>query len=102
MKHYERAGRASTPFDSTVLEKLAVEAVETAARPMMPLEVLESCLGKLSDADRMLIRRRYEPGSSVKELALDFGRSANSLSKSLGRIRRALLECIQRKLAGEC
>jgi RNA polymerase sigma-70 factor (ECF subfamily) len=101
MKHYERTNR-TRPFDTAVLEKLAVEAEEVAARPAIPLEVLESCLEKLSDADRALIRRRYEPGSSVKELALDIGRSANSLSKSLGRIRRALLECIQRRLPQEC
>lgn len=101
LKQYERTNRSAKLFDARVLEQLAVEAADVAAIPAIPLEVLESCLENLSDVDRILIRRRYEPGYSVKQIALDIGRSANSLSKSLGRIRRALLVCIERKLPQE-
>jgi len=101
MKHYERSSRSAKLFDSTVLEKLADDAEDTALRPAVPLEVLEGCLDNLSATDQTLIRRRYEHGSTVKQIAIDIGRSANSLSKSLGRIRRVLLKCIERKLPQE-
>jgi RNA polymerase sigma-70 factor, ECF subfamily len=101
MKHYERNSRSAKLFDTSTLEKLAVDAMDSAARPSVPLEVLESCLARLSESERKLIRRRYEHGSSVKQLAIDIGRTADSLSKSLGRIRRALLQCLERKLPQE-
>jgi RNA polymerase sigma-70 factor, ECF subfamily len=84
-----------------LLEMIAVEASDEQFLRIMPLQALESCLGKLSETDRSLIRRRYQPGTSVQELAAEIGRTANSLSKTLGRIRRALLECVDRTLARE-
>lgn len=101
MKHHERQGRSARLFDTCLLEKLAAEACDEKVVRGVPLQALENCLGKLSEMDRSLIRRRYQPGTTVHQLAADVGRTANSLSKSLGRIRRALLECIDRTLAHE-
>ena len=101
MKQYQRDSRSPKLFESTVLDKLAKDAEEAANRPTARLEILENCIGRLSETDRMLIRRRYEHGSTVKRLAVDIGRTANSLSKSLGRIRRALLNCMEQQLPQE-
>ena len=101
MKQRERIGRSARLFDAELLEKLAVEACDESLVRGVPLQALENCLNKLSELDRSLIRRRYQPGTSVHQLAADLGRTANSLSKSLGRIRRALVECIDRSLAHE-
>lgn len=62
---------------------------------------LEACLAKLRPEDRDLIRQRYQPGIHGKDLAEDLSRPANSVYQSLGRIRRSLLECIQRRIAAE-
>ena len=101
LKHYERNKRSAKLFDTSTLEKLAVEAMDSAARPTVPLEVLESCLARLLESDRKIIRRRYEPDTTVKQIANEIGLSANLLSKSLGKIRRSLLACIERKLSHE-
>ncbi len=101
MKCRERQGRSARLFDTTLLEKLADEACDERFVRGVPLVALENCLGKLSESDRSLIRRRYQPNASVQQLASDVGRTANSLSKSLGRIRRVLLECLDRTLALE-
>ena len=101
MKFRARQGRAAQLFETSLLEKLAAEAGDEELAHSVPLQALESCLAKLSDLDRSLIRRRYQPGTTVHQLAIDVGRTANSLSKSLGRIRRTLLECISRDLARE-
>ena len=104
MKYRERQGRSARLFDNSLLEKLAADAADAADENVVcqvPLQALENCLGKLSEVDRSLIRRRYQPGMTVQQIAADHGRSANALSKSLGRIRRVLLECIDRTLALE-
>ena len=101
LKHYQRSSRTPKLFESTVLDKLAKDAEDAATRPTVRLEILEACIERLSDTDRTLIQLRYEHGSSVKLLADDIGRTANSLSKSLGRIRRALFNCIQQQLPKE-
>jgi RNA polymerase sigma-70 factor, ECF subfamily len=101
MKYRERQGRSARIFGTPLVEQLAVEAANDSVLQGVTLQALENCLGKLSESDRSLIRRRYQPGTSVHQLAADVGRTANSLSKSLGRIRRALLECMSRTLARE-
>jgi RNA polymerase sigma-70 factor (ECF subfamily) len=62
---------------------------------------LLQCLQKLKARDRELIQQRYAPGESGKHLAGALGRPANSVYQSLGRIRRTLWECIQRRLSAE-
>jgi RNA polymerase sigma-70 factor (ECF subfamily) len=101
MKYRERHDRSARLFDGKLLEKLAIEAGDENLAHAVPLEALENCLTKLSETDRSLIRLRYKQGTTVAQLASDIGRTANSLSKSLGRIRRMLLECIDRTLARE-
>lgn len=101
MKFRERHSRTAKVFDSRLLEMLVVEAADENAGRSVPLQALENCLGRLSKSDRLLIRQRYEPGATVQHLATEMGRTANSISKSLGRIRRALLDCVDRSLARE-
>ena len=86
-------------FGDELLETLAEEAAEERFAPGNLLRYLRQCLERLSNRDQQLIQKRYEPGMTVARLAEEIGRTANSLSKSLGRIRRTLLECIERKQA---
>ncbi|TWT78490.1 RNA polymerase sigma factor [Posidoniimonas polymericola] len=101
LKHHERNRRGVSLFDDETLEKLAHDAEEYASGPEPRMEVLESCLKDLPESDRTLIRRRYETGASVNKIAEEIGVTANRLSKSLGRIRRALMACLERKLAND-
>lgn len=101
MKYRERQGRSAQLFELNVLEQLADQAFRAASDSSLPLQALDDCIGKLSDGDRTLIRKRYQPGISVNDLANESGRSANALSQSLGRIRRALLACIERAILSE-
>lgn len=101
MKHHERANRNGRLFDTTTLERLADDAIAAASEATPQLEILESCLSELNESDRVLIRRRYEPGAVVNQMAAEMEVTANLLSKSLGRIRRMLLACVEKKMAGE-
>ena len=99
LKHFQRSKASGSVFESSVLEKLAVDAQEAAPRQNPSLASLDFCISKLTEIDQVLIRRRYQPDGSVKQIAKDVGRTANSVSKSLGRIRRSLLQCMHQQLA---
>lgn len=89
---------------------LSEPLIESLLQVQPPLETvreqrqkaLEECLKKLPEADRVLLDRRYaEENSTLQELAAETGQTANVLYKALGRIRRQLLECINRTLASD-
>ncbi|MBN2296820.1 MAG: sigma-70 family RNA polymerase sigma factor [Pirellulales bacterium] len=62
--------------------------------------MLMDCMDRLRDSDQSLLRLRYdEPGTTIQQVADATGRTANALYKTLQRIRRQLLLCIEQKLA---
>jgi RNA polymerase sigma-70 factor (ECF subfamily) len=62
-------------------------------------EALRQCMAKLRPADKTIVQKCYGPqATTAKEAAAQIGRPVNTLYKALTRIRRALLECIERKL----
>jgi RNA polymerase sigma-70 factor, ECF subfamily len=99
MKHRERRGKSGRMFSGELLDMLADEAAAEQLAPDNSIYDLRQCVERLPIRDQEMIRKRYEPGVTVSSLAADIGRTANSLSKTLGRIRRMLLDCIQRKQA---
>ncbi|MAT73333.1 MAG: RNA polymerase subunit sigma-70 [Planctomycetaceae bacterium] len=65
------------------------------------LQALRGCLGKLKASDRKLVERCYASGAAIGEIAAGEGKSAGAVYTALHRIRRSLMECIRRTLAGE-
>lgn len=103
MKHRDRRRRDKLQFSDEFVQQVA-QAREDELRSDVEerrRRALARCLDKLRPQDRELIQLRYRPGESGKELAAMLGRPANSVYQSLGRIRRALLECIKRELTSE-
>lgn len=100
MNQRRKKSRQEVLLDDDVLELLAeVPAAEeeiTAVRH----SALRGCLERLVPADRTLFERRYTGSVAVKLLAKELGRPAESVCRSLGRIRRALAECIDRREHG--
>lgn len=93
-KHARDRLQFSEEFVRTVAERLEEESSQFDLRR----RALSHCLTKLRPDDRELIRRRYAGGTRGKAVAAQIGRPANSVYQSLGRIRRTLLECIERNL----
>jgi RNA polymerase sigma-70 factor, ECF subfamily len=94
LKARERKIRHSYILKEEILDQLAADE---AAEPEFLADIkvmLQACLDKLPPDDRALIERRYEPGVRVDAMAADLGRPVNSVSKSLGRIRQSLWQCI--------
>lgn len=101
LKFRARRRREKLVFNDDVLQLVAAEALARSDELETRRAALMECLGKLRPRDRELIQTRYAPGHTGKEVAADLGRPANSVYQSLGRIRRTLWECIQRRLAAE-
>ncbi len=101
LKFRERTRRERLRFSGTFVERIAQEVLEASDELERRRQALHECLERLRPVDRDLIRERYVPGASGKELAERLGRPVNSIYQSLGRIRRTLLECINRRLALE-
>lgn len=88
-------------FSDAFLDAVAGEVEENVDYLEARRAALAECLKKLRPRDRELIEQRYAPGTTGKALAERLGRPLNAVYQSLGRIRRALHECINRRLAAE-
>jgi RNA polymerase sigma-70 factor (ECF subfamily) len=101
MAHLKRQRRIPASFDEALLAVLADEAIAEAKELDPRRRALAGCLQKLPGHQRELIATRYEPGGSVKELALQAGKTPKAISEMLRRIRQVLLECIEQTVARE-
>jgi len=92
-------GRRVSYLDEAMLEVLAQKAETASSETERRQEALSRCLEQLRPKDRELIQLRYAAGANGDRVAEQLGRPANSVYQSLGRIRRALMECVQHRLA---
>jgi RNA polymerase sigma-70 factor, ECF subfamily len=84
-----------------LLAELAKERLEYARHYDCYRDLLQGCLEKLAPRDRELVRRCYAETGRIREIAPRMGRTADSVYHSLQRIRRSLLDCIERALSRE-
>ncbi len=99
LKSRQKYKRDKLKFSDEFINSIAEEAANRSVDQDRQQAALQICLEKLQQEDRELIQQRYRPGISGNELASELGRPRNSVYQSLGRIRRALLECVTRQLA---
>ncbi len=60
---------------------------------------LMGCVEKLPEKDRRLLDQRYQQQKTIRQVARESGRSEDALYQSLTRLRRALLDCVEKTLA---
>ena len=98
-EHRRREARHRRAFKDETIEALA-EAGERIPSDAQAREVaLGLCLESLPSKDRVLIEKRYTSGQTLKSIAEATGTTANALYKRLQKIRFALAECVERRLA---
>ena len=97
---YHRQRQRYTFLSERLIEALAERQKEAEAIGENRRHVLADCMNHLRDSDQRLLRLRYaEPGTTIQQIAEATGQTANALYKTLQRLRRQLLLCIERKLA---
>lgn len=88
-------------FDANLIDTLASEYVQQIDELDQRLQVLQQCIGKLSEKDRLLLKERYRSGFRPKEIAKKRGCPVTTLYSALGRIRGLLQACIETTLLQE-
>jgi len=96
-----RNKRLVNVLDDGVFEQISADVAAREDLLEARRDAMLDCADKLPPLDRELLNLRYAPGATVKDVALRLGRPANSVSKSLGRIRQSLWDCINETLADE-
>jgi RNA polymerase sigma-70 factor (ECF subfamily) len=101
---YRRTARREQPFDPELLTRLAEAAdrVERDGDSSAHRTALLACLEALPANSRKLIAQRYDGSTSgMSELAARFGRSVQGIYARVKRIKAALRDCVERRLALE-
>jgi RNA polymerase sigma-70 factor, ECF subfamily len=62
---------------------------------------MQECLARLAESKRKILVRYYSTGESLREIAIEIGRSFDSVRHSVLRSRLVLAECIERTLRRE-
>jgi RNA polymerase sigma-70 factor (ECF subfamily) len=96
LQHLQSSQRRPVLMDADLLSQLAEDTQQVSEELEVEQQQLEKCLDQLAAEDRLLILRRYASGQTGKSVAEYLGRPANSVYKSIARIRRQLLKCIRR------
>ncbi len=100
LKYRERRGDLR-PLGEEFLRHVATHSEQISELLELRSEALVHCLEKLPPRDRELITRRYAPGVDGQTLAKELRRPIRSVYKSITRIRKQLLDCINRRVTTE-
>lgn len=99
--HLKSKRRSRVYFSSATVDLLAEDLDRESPAADLRHEALLRCLEGLRSTDRDLVNRCYAKGVSIQDVAQSLGRSIDGAYQSLRRIRQALLQCIERRLAAE-
>lgn len=100
-KHREKNRRWGELVSESLLETVAQERQQTADLFELRRQALEGCLASLEPADRDLVERHYRKRMTMPEIAEATGRNIHTLYKSIQRIRRQLMLCINGAVSAE-
>ena len=94
----ERVSLSST-LAGWVAERLAANFSDPT-RHDHKLAALRTCMDGLAPASADLVTRYYEKGLNAEEIARETGKRESAVWMALSRIRQALRQCVQVRLAG--
>ncbi|MEM7231777.1 MAG: sigma-70 family RNA polymerase sigma factor, partial [Planctomycetota bacterium] len=99
LNYLERQRTRRKYFSDEMVELLAAEWELVDAQHDARILALELCVEALPEKSRRLLKDRYGDADSLNELAVRTGTTPNALYKALQRVRTALRECINRRVA---
>lgn len=100
--NFRKRQRSSPVFlTDTVIDQLAVDDSVHEGVLDVQRDALGRCLKKLSPKDQKLLDARYDDNVKLAEFAESIGRSIASVYVTLSRIRKTLLQCVDRTLRTE-
>jgi RNA polymerase sigma-70 factor (ECF subfamily) len=99
-EEYRRLQRRPGLLPAEQLERLADELTAAEERCTIAAEeaALAECLAALPESSARLVQRRYYERAGVEALSVETGQSTAAIYQTLSRLRRALADCIRRRL----
>ncbi len=101
LSHRRNASRLKLVAGEELGAILSESVAAAIARVDPRIDRLKECLDSLKPESREIIEQHYYQEKQVKQIAGRIGVSQRCIYKTLARIRRLLLDCIERKLAEE-
>jgi RNA polymerase sigma-70 factor (ECF subfamily) len=101
LMHLRKRSRDRHVFDEELVNRLADRAALHEEGAPARREALDDCLEKLPATQREIVLMAYTKGTRIDELALRRSQTPMALYKLLHRIRRALMDCVERTLSEE-
>jgi RNA polymerase sigma-70 factor (ECF subfamily) len=98
MNHFRKSKRAAALHQEAVAELL--DRIDDDREPPVP-GALNVCLERLPGRSREMVGLRYREGMGSAAIGKAVGLSSSAVRIALLRIRSALRECLDRRLAGE-
>lgn len=105
LRYWEKQRTSKVVADSALLESFIARAEEAFAEAdatpedwAARQEALVECVAALPERSRRLLNLRYIDCESLKDIATVIDQSFAAVKKALFRLRRLLLECVERKL----
>jgi len=99
LNYLERQRTRRKYFSDEMVELLADDWGRVEAQHDARILALESCVEALPEKSRCLLHERYQDANSLQDVAAREGTTPNALYKTLQRLRKALLDCVNQKLA---
>lgn len=85
-------------FDEALIETMATELALRSDAIEERLNALDRCMEGLSGPQRVLLEMRYGSAASLERIAQQLQRPVGSVRQTLYRIRKGLVECMERRL----
>jgi RNA polymerase sigma-70 factor (ECF subfamily) len=101
LERRRRDRRFPLAFSPETIEAVTRAFARTEASTRREAEALEHCLERLPERTRDLLAMRYEEDLSGDDIARRTGRTIVAIYQALSRARKALADCIRRRLAAE-
>lgn len=98
LHHRRSQARSRVVFDEEFLECVSQEQLAQAGEEREQHQALLHCLEKLTDSQRSLLDRCYQPGTTTKSVAEELQSPVDTIYKKLKRLRKTLFDCIQGRL----
>ena len=92
-----REDRRMEVYHSSLLQEY--EAASTSAKEAQVEEALQECVAGLPHSSAEIVELRYHLGLNFGDISARIGRSVEATRQQLARIRLALRECIEKRLA---
>jgi RNA polymerase sigma-70 factor, ECF subfamily len=95
----KRQKRLAMPLSDQFVEVMDKEFDKLTGELEEQLQAMAECVDRLSPEERELITACYEPGAVTRDVAIQLGHPPGTVYKSLTRIRRTLMKCIEQTLS---